>query len=286
MSTAPSTTWSSCPVCQRPDSIPYVAFTEVAFDACPSCQTVYKRFESSARPDDFYEKGYFHGRKSGRDKRFEHRVRKAQRQLSDVLQFVEARRTLDVGCSLGYVIEAGRRLGLDSAGTDVSEYAVEVCRQKGLRAEVGTLEKLPFPQGSFDMVTLKHVLEHTPTPGAALAELRRVLSPGGAILVAVPNLDYWKGRWQRRTYRYFRPDDLGMQHYVYYTQRSLEQLLRTNGFRVVAASKAHFRRRFARRGPWTWLTEAVRFGILATWQSVARALRLRRELYVVAQLEG
>lgn len=166
------------------------------------------------RADEFYEKDYFHGRKSGRDKRFEHRVRKAMRMINGVRQFGELRSVLDTGCSFGHGVEAGRRLGLDSAGTDISQYAVDVCRSRGLRAEQGTLQKLPFSNAEFDLVMLKHVMEHVPDPAVALAELRRVLRPNGRLLIAVPDLDYWKGHLLRRSYRYFRPDDLGQQHCV------------------------------------------------------------------------
>ena len=43
--------------------------------------------------------------------------------------------------------------------------------------------------------------------------------------VAVPDLEYWKGLYRRESYRYFRPDDLGQQHYVYYRRSSLAKLL-------------------------------------------------------------
>ncbi len=233
------TEWTVCPICGGAPADLFVAFSSLAFVQCHSCQAVYKRFElSQSRPDDFYEKGYFHGRKSGRDRRFAHRVRKASRWLISALQFGEARRLLDVGCSFGYVIEAGRRLGMESAGVDISAYAVEVCRSRGYRAEVGTLEHLPFGPAEFDLVMMKHVLEHTPRPREALSEIRRVTSAGALVLIAVPDLSYWKGMRRRETYRYFRPDDLGQQHFVYYTQAALVRLLEENGFEVVASSKA------------------------------------------------
>jgi SAM-dependent methyltransferase len=276
--------WTSCPVCGGQETTPYVSFPQVAFVRCPRCTVVYKLFETpNIRSATFYERDYFHGRKSGRDKRFDHRVRKAARWLRSAMDLGPTRSVLDVGCSLGYVVAAGRELGLDAAGSDISEYAVDVCRKRGLRAEVGTLDHQPFPEGSFDLVVMKHVLEHTPEPKVALAELRRILSPEGRVLIAVPDLNYWKGLYRRRTYRYFRPDDLGQQHYVYYTTGALRRLLESNGFDVLVTSKAYFRPQLAKRSILNAATEAVRYAGLRIGFGLAATLLMRREIFVIAR---
>lgn len=262
--------WTSCPVCASPGRSDWVRFELLAFVRCDGCGAVYKSFErEDLRPPEFYEKAYFHGRKSGRDRRFEHRVRKAMRWLKAVLSFGAARSLLDVGCSFGYVIEAGKRLGLASAGTDYSQYAVQVCRERGYRAEQGSVDALPFADAEFDLVVLKHVVEHTPDPKKAMSELRRVLTPRGLALIAVPDLAYWKGQRQRRTYRYFRPDDLGQQHYVYYDDGAMRRLLETNGFEILADSKA--------------VGSALVKPLLAAWVAIAKATRMRRELFFIVR---
>lgn len=270
-----------CPVCDSAEALPYVDFDVLRFDECTRCGTVYRAHETpDLLPRNFYEKSYFHGRKSGRDKRFNHRVRKATRQIKTMMRLKPLHTFLDVGCSLGYVVEAGRQLGLQSAGCDISEYAVETCRARGLRAEVGTLEALPFSAGEFDGITIRHTLEHTPTPKQALAELFRISKPGGLMLVMVPDLAYWKGQYRRKTYRYFRPDDLGQQHYVYYTQSSLTRLLDSSGFRVVASSKAV---KPSREGTERGLSATLRYRAMVPFVRLGAALRLRRELYLVAE---
>ena len=278
-------TWTACPVCAGTSSTTYVAFPQVAFVRCTTCTTVYKQFETpDIRPATFYEKDYFQGRKSGRDKRFDHRVKKAMRWIKSAMELGPTRSMLDVGCSLGYVVAAGKQLGLDSAGSDISEYAVKVCRERGLRAEVGTLDHQPFLDGSFDLITMKHVLEHTPTPNVALKEIRRLLSPGGRVLVAVPNLHYWKGIFLRRSYRYFRPDDLGQQHYVYYTTETMTRLLEANGFEVLVTSKAFYRPKLASHSAASQVTEAARCAAMSVGYGVARGLLQQRELFIIARM--
>lgn len=282
-----TTRWATCPVCGGPSQEPFVAFPELAFVRCPGCQTVYKSFEApQVRPADFYEAAYFHGRKSGRDRRFDHRAKKAMRWIVAAQQHVAATSVLDVGCSLGYVIEGGVRLGLRAAGMDISEYAVKVCRERGYEARVGTLEQVPFEDGAFDVVVMKHVLEHTPTPARALAEIRRVLSPGGVVLIAVPDVGYWKSLLRRRTYRSFRPDDLGQQHYVYYSLDPLTRLLASSGFEVRATSKGMFRAAEARRSVGHRAYELARSAVLRLGFGLVAALHLRRELFVIAARTG
>lgn len=283
--------FASCPVCNGSERSTYVAFPELEFVECGACRVVYKsRERADVRSADFYEQGYFEGRKSGREKRFEHRARKAASWVSDAEECLKpgaaSPRLLDVGCSLGYVLEGARRLGMSSAGVDISTFAVKVCNERGYEARVGTVDELPYERERFDIVVLKHVLEHTPSPKTALAELRRVLSANGVVLIAVPDARYWKGIWRRTTYRYYRPDDLGAQHYVYYTASTLERLLRENGFQVRFASKAVYRTSRAAKSLLHSLWERTRYAALSLWVGVGRALRLQREVYMLASKLG
>lgn len=276
--------WDLCPVCDGAAHAPHVTFDSVAFVRCTGCGTVYKSFEAAGLlAADFYEAGYFQGRRSGREHRFERRVRKAMGEIADALEHVRAASVLDVGCSLGYVMEAGQRLGLEAAGVDVSRHAVEACAARGLVAKVGTTDALPFDAAAFDVVVMKHVLEHTPTPARALEEVRRVLRPGGAVVIAVPDVGYWKGDRQRRTYRYYRPDDLGAQHYVYYSESSLAQRLARSGFEVLARGKTRVRSALARRSLGHALSEPFRAVGTRLGRAVGGALGLRREVYLVAR---
>jgi 2-polyprenyl-3-methyl-5-hydroxy-6-metoxy-1,4-benzoquinol methylase len=280
----PSSHWFECPSCGSSERTTWIGFEELEFVRCLTCSLVYKsREHPNLNRDDLYEASYFTGRRSGRDRRFEHRVRKAARWIRAALQFTPARSLLDVGCSLGYVIEGGQRLGLRSAGVDVSKYAVEVCQQRGYSAKVGTLEALPFEESTFDILVMKHVLEHSHVPKAVLGEVARVLTPGGVVLVAVPDVTYWKGTVFPRTYRYFRPDDLGQQHHVYFSMATLTRLLETSGFTVLATSKGFFRTVQAGRSPLHWLYEWARHLTLTPLFALTASLRLRRELFVIAR---
>lgn len=270
-----------CPVCASGDHAPLVDFPELTFARCRDCETIFKsrQLESLGRG---YEADYFQRGGAQYLRRWEHRVRKCRRQLLAALEFApQAQRVLDVGCSAGYVLEAARRLGLEAAGVDISSFAVEFCRGRGHRAEVGELERLPFADGAFDIVTAKHTLEHTSHPLRALAEFKRVLRPGGVVFLVVPDADYFKRFLMPRRGPYFRPSALGWQHCVYYGDTQLAEVVRRAGFEPLKAGKGIYRRRLARGPALPW--EALRFAGVTAWNQTARALHLRREIQLIAR---
>jgi SAM-dependent methyltransferase len=94
---------------------------------------------------------------------------------------------LDFGCGTGAFLEHLDRFGTVSA-VEADASAVAFCHTRG-RTEVQLVPAgapLPFADASFDLVTTLDVIEHIDDDVAALAEMRRVLRPGGRLLVAVP----------------------------------------------------------------------------------------------------
>lgn len=103
------------------------------------------------------------------------------------------RRVLEVGLGYGTVAEALARGGADYHGLDIADGPVEMARHRlagvpGARPEQvqqGSVLELPFPDASFDRVVSIGCLHHTGNLGRAVAEVRRVLRPGGELLLMV-----------------------------------------------------------------------------------------------------
>jgi SAM-dependent methyltransferase len=104
---------------------------------------------------------------------------------------VEGRDVLDAGCGNGYglaILQAAGPARL--VGVDIAEDAVARARSEvGDSTEVvqGDVRDLPFEDDSFDVVVCFEVIEHIEGQDEALVELRRVLRPGGLLLISSPN---------------------------------------------------------------------------------------------------
>ncbi|HEY5317276.1 MAG TPA: class I SAM-dependent methyltransferase [Solirubrobacteraceae bacterium] len=130
-------------------------------------------------------------------------------------------RVLDAGCGSGRTLQDLRAYG-EVSGIELSEMAAEHARGRELgEVRVGRVETLPWENGSFDLVTCLDVLEHTPDDVVALREIRRVIKPGGWLLLTVPA---YPALWSTH--------DVVNHHYRRYTRRMLRRAATEAAWRV------------------------------------------------------
>jgi SAM-dependent methyltransferase len=113
--------------------------------------------------------------------------------LLDYLELQDGARVLDCGCGMGFYLMAIDRLwDVRLVGLDSDPQRLGQAEQLGIRADLvqGDAQRLPFEDGSFDSVLMTEVLEHLPDDAGALAEVARVLRPGGVLAVSVPHAHY------------------------------------------------------------------------------------------------
>jgi len=114
-------------------------------------------------------------------------------------------RVLEAGVGLGTDFVRFARAGADLHGVDLTEESVRLVRRRleleGLDADVrvADVERLPYPDASFDLVYSWGVLHHTPDPPAAVAEVRRLVRPGGEARIMLYARHSWvaAGLWAR-----------------------------------------------------------------------------------------
>ncbi len=94
---------------------------------------------------------------------------------------------LDVGCGPGGFCLLAADAGATVTGFDASAAMLQVARERvpAARFDLGDMQRLPYADRSFDVVTLFNSLQFCANPAAALAEVRRVLKPGGTAFVVV-----------------------------------------------------------------------------------------------------
>ncbi|MBR7743454.1 class I SAM-dependent methyltransferase [Phycicoccus sp. BSK3Z-2] len=100
---------------------------------------------------------------------------------------------VDVGCSAGFIADELALAGARTTGVDIDEPGLEKARARfGERVDfrVARGEDLPLPDGSADVVVLNHIYEHVVDPEAVVADIHRVLRPGGLLYLGVGH------RWQ------------------------------------------------------------------------------------------
>ena len=134
---------------------------------------------------------------------------------------------LDVGCGTGANLEMLSQFG-EAEGVDVSDDALEFCRRKGLRAQKGLAETLPFADEKFDITTALDVVEHLDDDIAGLKEMYRVTKRGGYSLIFVPAFMWLWGV----------QDDIS-NHRIRYTKRQIVDRLQQAGYTVERATYAN-----------------------------------------------
>lgn len=140
------------------------------------------------------------------------------------------RRLLDLGCGNGAWLARMGDWGWSAVGLDPDPRAVGAARSAGLTVHEGRLTAGAFPAGSFDAITMSHVLEHLHDPVGTLRVCHDILAPEGAIWIATPNLDAWGHRRFGGNWRGLEPP----RHLVLFTPDALMGALERLGFRVEA----------------------------------------------------
>ncbi|HEX9711427.1 MAG TPA: class I SAM-dependent methyltransferase [Actinomycetota bacterium] len=229
----PSATVVACPVCNDKSRRPVLALDGGwEIERCGGCD----RYVLSPEPADVRLEEFNDG--SGYDGAFDFRdaiLQQHDRSLRALERRVRPGALLDVGCGPGLLLEVARARGWKATGVDPSPFSVTLARSLGFNTHQGMLEDLRLPEASFDALALLQVVEHVPDPRPLLAECRRLLRPGGALLVATPNPASLLAKVKREGFNYWIPPI----HCVWYPPATLARLLQQAGFEV------------ARRGTWS-----------------------------------
>ncbi len=139
-----------------------------------------------------------------------------------------AGRVLDVGCGEGGFIDLAKRSGWHAVGFDYDPRKVAEVKKRGIEAHASDWSAFcgSRKEGEFDAVTLFDVLEHTPEPRELAKQARRLLKPGGTLVVTLPNA--------LRPMPYGREEyDFPPHHFTRWTPTALRSFLEREGFKVV-----------------------------------------------------
>jgi SAM-dependent methyltransferase len=115
----------------------------------------------------------------------------------EALRAVNPARLLEVGPGTGrFAARCAAELGCEVVGADTSPAMVAATREAGIKAVQADVQDLPFADGSFDAAVAAWMLYHVPDVDRALAELARVLRPGGRLVAVTNSRDHLAVMWQ------------------------------------------------------------------------------------------
>lgn len=232
----PASATSACPHADAQQKPLFVARDYISGDLfllqrCTGCGLVRTTPQPAAEAiADYYPRGYY-----GQGKRYSMPLERLldwlyafRGRLIEIANGLEPGRVLDIGCGRGLLLHQLRKRGWEVTGTELSDASASYARDVlQIDVKTGSLGELDLPDESYDTVILWHVLEHIPDPAALLAEVARILRPGGTLLVAVPNFGSLEARWARD--HWFHLDV--PRHLNHFTTTSLRRLLAGAGLR-------------------------------------------------------
>ncbi len=208
-----------CCVCETDDAKPVGVGTDFEYNTsrntflamqCHSCGLVYLNPRPSVDEfDRIYPSNYHAFDFSENNFGFVYKVRRrleARRLLSWCKGLKADAKIIDVGCGDGFHLDLLKEFGNKSwtiEGIDTSERAVTAAEKKGLKVHPGSVEQLELENESYDLAFLIQTIEHLETPDKVLDSVRRLLKPGGKIVIVTDNTDspdfklfkggYWGG---------------------------------------------------------------------------------------------
>lgn len=224
-----------CRLCGSPDCRPLFQKAQYEIAKCNPCGFIFLNFEPSREfLAAYYSEDFFTGDTTKHGfSNYDNEVKSLQRTFADRVELLRRyhrpEAVLDVGCATGLFMEVAAKYWKVS-GVEISAYASERARAKGLDVFTGALEDSPHIHAAFDLVTLWDTIEHVADPVKTIRQIGRIVKPGGVIALTTGDVRSFTARISGRFWHLYNVP----QHLSFFDQRSIARLLGAGGFNIVA----------------------------------------------------
>jgi 2-polyprenyl-3-methyl-5-hydroxy-6-metoxy-1,4-benzoquinol methylase len=207
---------------------------EILIDQLVRCRKCGLQYLNPRLRQDIILKSY----SSGEDETFISQVAGRERTFEKCLDLIEhyspkKGKILDIGTAGGSFLGVSSKRGWDVLGCEPSTWLAEWgSKHYNINIHPGTVFDMDLHDGEFDVVTLWDVLEHTPDPREVLTECRRILKPGGLLVVNYPDIGSSIARIMGRKWVF-----LLSVHLYYFTLETMIEMLKSTGFNVIRRKK-------------------------------------------------
>jgi len=226
----------SCNLCHS-DDVEIVFQSGVAQEGrivrCRKCELMFVDPRRRVELQDYRDRG--EGEQAGWEvspsglERQRNQIRDYRHALNAAVEHAPGGKALEVGCCTGTLLNELKERGMDCLGVEPNSFAARYGRENFcLDIRVATLDEVDLEENSFDVVLLLHVIEHLTDPIAVLRAIRRVLKPGGLLIIETPRYDTLSFRLFGRRER----NIVDNWHLYFYTTNTLRKSLEEAGFTV------------------------------------------------------
>ncbi len=175
---------------------------------------------------DQYSKSYF----SDLENAIQAEVPRNLRILKSIQKYKLDGKLLDVGIGTGLFLQLAAKNNWQTYGVDISKYAINLAKKKTkAKLFLGDLAKLNLENNFFDVINMRHSIEHMQSPELVLKNAFKILKPGGLICIATPNsyglhAKFFGNLWPHLSLPY---------HLHFFSKDSLSTIVKQQGFLVL-----------------------------------------------------
>ena len=222
---------TACPVCFEKPVFPLMKTNTGYVGQCLHCGTVYNYVRLNDYVTTMWYDNFVPGYLINNTIRKEDWARRPalnNYELDVIESYTDVGNLLDVGACGGDLLVYARERGWTVAGQDLSKPCMYVLQELDIPAVLGHVHNTKYQEASFNVISLRHTLEHFMYPQVELGVLRHVLAEDGLLYIVVPR---WQEHFVEKNY------DLP-QHLTHYTMESLDMIMHLSGYEVLLLENA------------------------------------------------
>ena len=242
----------SCPLCNSTNLTGFAIDTRrkgphISRVKCDACGVVFanpmadaeelKEYYQSYYEKDHYEAVSYKEIILGHFERIKNLTEAQIKQESRYLKNLQGgSKFLDVGCGLGLGLAYANQLSCELYATEYDQGALEFVQEHfSVKTHQGDLESAQYPDEFFDFIHISHVIEHVLDPRGYIQEMKRILKPGGFLVIGTPDISSRLYTWHRwaNLLQLRIPDVIdGLEHTFIFPKKRLRSLCEEEGLTV------------------------------------------------------
>ena len=219
----------TCLACKSTSKELYCSIDSYDLFRCLECSLIsVETMPSDQELEKFYN-DYFKTKQY--TSKLQSKIRRAKKRVKSISKYTKGKKFLDVGCNVGFAVEAARQLGLNANGIDVDNTAIDMANDlfPGCTFTADSVESVAEQGKKFDVIYCSEVIEHLSSLDNFVESLLKILEPKGVLLVTTPDMGHFsltKDINKLITSKWIRPPE----HLFYFTKQSIKNLFMIKGF--------------------------------------------------------